>query len=259
MLRRVRHAHHRRGPRAQPQHRLPARLPQAAAAPPARPQGHHHLGHDRPGAVLRATSTAPRSSRCPAGPTRSRSATGRWSDEPTRRGRATSRGAATRSRPSATRSTSCAPEGPGDILVFLVRRAGDPRHRRRAAPPRTCRHTEVLPLYARLSAAEQHRVFAAAPGPADRAGHQRGRDLADRARHPLRGRPGHGPHLPLQPAAQGAAAADRAGLAGLGQPARGPLRPDVATASASGSTPRRTSQPGRSSPNRRSCAPTSPR
>ena len=47
---------------------------------------------------------------------------------------------------------------------------------------------EVLPLYARLSAAEQHRVFAGArPGeslfPAGRAGHQRRGDLADRPGH----------------------------------------------------------------------------
>ncbi len=37
--RRLRHDHRRRGARAQPQHRLPARLPEAAAAAAARPQG----------------------------------------------------------------------------------------------------------------------------------------------------------------------------------------------------------------------------
>ncbi len=45
--RRVRHDHHRRGARAQPQHRFPARLPQAAAAAAARPEAHHHLGDAR--------------------------------------------------------------------------------------------------------------------------------------------------------------------------------------------------------------------
>ena len=40
----VRHDHHRRGPRAQPQHRLPARLPEAAPAAPAGPEADHHLG-----------------------------------------------------------------------------------------------------------------------------------------------------------------------------------------------------------------------
>ena len=50
---RLRHGDHRRGARAQPQHRLPARLPRAAAAQAARPEGHHHLGHHRPGEVRR--------------------------------------------------------------------------------------------------------------------------------------------------------------------------------------------------------------
>ncbi len=49
-------------------------------------------------------------------------------------------------------------EGPGDILVFLsgereIRDTAD------ALTKRNLRHTEVLPLYARLSSAEQHRVF----------------------------------------------------------------------------------------------------
>jgi ATP-dependent helicase HrpA len=49
-------------------------------------------------------------------------------------------------------------EGPGDILVFLsgereIRDTAD------ALNKRQLRHTEVLPLYARLSSAEQHRVF----------------------------------------------------------------------------------------------------
>ncbi|NJP46583.1 ATP-dependent RNA helicase HrpA [Actinacidiphila epipremni] len=49
-------------------------------------------------------------------------------------------------------------EGPGDILVFLsgereIRDTAD------ALEKKQLRHTEVLPLYARLSSAEQHRVF----------------------------------------------------------------------------------------------------
>lgn len=53
-------------------------------------------------------------------------------------------------------------EGPGDILVFAsgqrdIRDAADALEGR-------YRHTEVLPLYSRLSAEEQHRVFAAHPG-----------------------------------------------------------------------------------------------
>ena len=55
----VRHADHRRGARTQPQHRLHPRLPHAAPPPPPRPQGRHHLGDDRHGAVRRSTSTLP--------------------------------------------------------------------------------------------------------------------------------------------------------------------------------------------------------
>ena len=114
----------------------------------------------------------------------------------------------------------------GDILVFL---SGEREIRDTAeALRRTWRATaslEILPLYARLSAAEQHRVFAPAQRPAGRAGDQRRRDLADRARASVRRRPRHRAHLALQPPAQGAAAADRAGLPGLRQPAGGPLRP----------------------------------
>jgi ATP-dependent helicase HrpA len=54
-------------------------------------------------------------------------------------------------------------EGPGDILVFLsgereIRDTAD------ALNKKQLRHTEVLPLYARLSSAEQHRVFQRAVG-----------------------------------------------------------------------------------------------
>ena len=62
--------------------------------------------------------------------------------------------------------------------------------------------------------------------------------------HPLRRRRRHRAHLPLQPAHQGAAAADRADLAGQRQPAGRAAAAASPTASASGSTPRRTtSQP----------------
>jgi HrpA-like RNA helicase len=54
-------------------------------------------------------------------------------------------------------------EGPGDILVFL---SGEREIRDTADALRGEAHpsTEILPLYARLSTAEQHRVFAPHPG-----------------------------------------------------------------------------------------------
>ncbi|TPM85846.1 ATP-dependent RNA helicase HrpA [Mesorhizobium sp. B2-3-3] len=49
-------------------------------------------------------------------------------------------------------------EAPGDVLVFLSGERGI-RDTADALNKRNLRHTEVLPLYARLSHAEQHRVF----------------------------------------------------------------------------------------------------
>ena len=48
--------------------------------------------------------------------------------------------------------------GPGDILVFLSGER-EIRDTAEALEALKLRHTEILPLYARLSAAEQHRVF----------------------------------------------------------------------------------------------------
>ena len=119
-------------------------------------------------------------------------------------------------------------EGPGDVLVFL---SGEREIHDTADALRRLdlRSTEVLPLYARLSAPEQHRIFERGPDgrtrPPHRARHQRRRDVAHRARRPLRGRHRLGAHLALQPSAEGAATPDRSGVAGVGQPAGRALRP----------------------------------
>ncbi|GAA1722281.1 hypothetical protein GCM10009809_17440 [Isoptericola hypogeus] len=63
-------------------------------------------------------------------------------------------------------------EGPGDILVFLsgereIHDAADALEghlKDRVRDPRHPQHVEILPLYSRLSAAEQHRVFQSHPG-----------------------------------------------------------------------------------------------
>ena len=61
------------------------------------------------------------------------------------------------------RATSSAARPPGDVLVFL---SGEREIRDTADALRSLelQDTEVLPLYARLSLAEQHRVFAAHAG-----------------------------------------------------------------------------------------------
>ena len=118
-------------------------------------------------------------------------------------------------------------EQPGDILVFLpterdIRETATVLGRRCAAvsdPP-----MEILPLYARLPAKEQNRIFAA---------HQQRRIVlaTNVAESSLTvpgirtvDRHGHGPHQSLLAPLEGAAAADRGRLAGLGRPAQGTLR-----------------------------------
>ena len=53
-LLKLRHDHHRRGARAQPQHRFPAGLSEARAAAAARSEADRHLGDDRDRALLEA-------------------------------------------------------------------------------------------------------------------------------------------------------------------------------------------------------------
>ncbi|GEL94168.1 ATP-dependent RNA helicase HrpA [Cellulomonas composti] len=83
---------------------------------------------------------------------------------------------ATRERDLMTGITEAVDElcgvGPGDILVFLsgereIRDAQDALRTSlgaRATDPQHPQHVELLPLFSRLSAAEQHRVFASHPG-----------------------------------------------------------------------------------------------
>ena len=139
-----------------------------------------------------------------------------------------------------------------------VRRAGDPGRRRGVA--------RVGPAVHRGAAAVRAAVLRrAAPGvPAAHrtsrgAGHERRRDVADRSRDPVRRRPRDSADLAVQQASEGAAAADREGLAGVGQPAGRPVRPGGRRHLHPAVQRRRTSRRGRSSPSRRSCAPTWPR
>ena len=121
-------------------------LPQAAAAAPAGPQAHHHLGHHRPAALRRALRTARRSSRCPG-----RTLPGRGPVPAARRGPGPDAEVRPRSRDqirrSATPSPSCAASRPGDMLVFLsgereIRDTADALDAPCSCPtPRSCRST----------------------------------------------------------------------------------------------------------------------
>ena len=114
--------------------------------------------------------------------------------------------------------------GVGDILVFLsgereIRDAAEALHGARLRSHRGA--AAVRPAVGGRAAPG----LRAARRPPDRAGHQRGRDLADRAGHPVRHRPRDRADLALLGADEGAAATDRADLPGLGEPAGRPLRP----------------------------------
>ncbi len=118
-------------------------------------------------------------------------------------------------------------EGPGDVLVFLpgereIRDTADVLSSAVDAAGRRVRRGAALRPALLRRAAQGLRAAQPAPGGA---GHQRRGDLADRAGHPVRRRRRRRPHLALLHPHQGAAAADRAGEPGLGQPARRPVRP----------------------------------
>ena len=139
-LRALRHDHPRRGARAQPEHRFPARLPQEAAAEAGRPEGDHHLRHDRRRALLEALRRRAGDRGLGAAVSRSRCATARWAATPrTRR-------ATRRSRRSPTRWRSCAARARATCWCSCPASA-------RSAMPRTCWRrriaagAEILPLY----------------------------------------------------------------------------------------------------------------
>ncbi|GAB3957973.1 hypothetical protein GCM10027614_74480 [Micromonospora vulcania] len=152
-----------------------------------------------------------------------------------------------------------AAEGPGDILVFLsgereIRDTADALGKL-VQTKRSLLGTEILPLYARLSSAEQHRVFAAHTSrrvvlatnvaetsltvPGIKYVVDPGTARISRYSSRLKVQ-----RLPIEPISQ-ASANQRKGAAAVPR-----------TASASASTTSRTSSPGRSSPTRRSCEPT---
>ena len=213
----LRHGDRRRGARAQPQHRLPARPPRADPPEAARPEADHHLGDDR-SAPLRAALRRgrPGRSRSPAARTRSRSATAR--------SRTPRISTATRRDAIGDAVEELLREPPGDVLVFLSGER-EIRDTAEALAGRLPQDVELLPLYARLSTREQQRVFK--PSGARRV--VLATNVAETSltvpgiRYVVD--PGLRAHQPLQRAPEGPAAADREDQPGVGEPAQGPLRP----------------------------------
>ena len=221
----LRHDHHRRGARAQPQHRLPARLPQAAAA---------HAARTSRSSSPRRRSTRSASPRISAtarpivevrphlsgrDPLPAAAPTGR---RPTRTAEAAGDQIAGASRDALEEIAREGPRRRAGVPAAASARSATPPTRCADAPratPRSCRCTRGCRPPTRTACSTPH------AGRRDRAGDQRRRDLADGAGHPLRGRPRHRAHQALQPAHEGAAAADRGDLAGVGAASEGPLRP----------------------------------
>jgi ATP-dependent helicase HrpA len=148
---RIRHADHRRGPRAQPQHRFPAGLPEAAAAQAPGAEADRHLGDHRPAALL------PHFDDAPVIEVSGRTYPVEVRHRPPEDEHAGERDDAMQQAISDA-VAELAREGPGDVLVFL---SGE-REIRETAETLRKHHppsTEVLPLYARQGPAEQARVF----------------------------------------------------------------------------------------------------
>jgi HrpA-like RNA helicase len=142
----------------------------------------------------------------------------------------------------------------GDTLIFLPGER-EIRDAHQALERRKYRHTEMLPLYARLSAKDQDRVFNPGPKRAHRARDQRRRNLADGAAHPRGRRSGPGAREALQPAAETRSPAHRTDQPGQRRPAQGPLRPHSRRARAIACIPKPISNRARASPIRKSAAP----
>ena len=85
----------------------------------------------------------------------------------------------------------------GDLLVFLPSER-DIRETRERLEGRKLRGIEILPLFGRLTAGEQQRVFAPGRPPPRSVGHQYRRNFTNHSPHPLRRRYGLGAPVALQ-------------------------------------------------------------
>ena len=230
----LRHDHRRRGPRAEPQHRLPARLPQTAAAQAAGPAGDRHQRHDRRRPLQRvfwsgnAGDGRTRIGGVPAG-------AGDRGERPHLPGGGPLPPAAGagRKRPPAGaggaprgRRRGGLPRGAGRRAGVRADGAGDPRRLRRAPRPAVPGgRLDGDPAALRAAVGERAaKGVQAVDRPAGRGGDERGGVLADGARRAVRRGRRHRPDQPLRRPHGGAAPSHRSGLQGQRPPAGRALR-----------------------------------
>jgi ATP-dependent helicase HrpA len=146
----------------------------------------------------------------------------------------------------------------GDLLCFLPGEK-EIRETARELEKSPVRHTEIVPLFGRLSASDQDKVFHPGIQAEDHPLHQRGGDLRDRAADPDGG--GHGARqaLPVHAPHAHQAPAGGAHLAGIRPAARRTLRPHRTRNLSSPLFPRGFRVPRDCRPSRRSSGRTFPR
>ena len=112
----------------------------------------------------------------------------------------------------------------GDILIFMPTES-DIRETVQRLEEKRYRHTLVLPLFGRLAAADQQRIFQLTSGREDSGGHQCGRDFHYHSAHPVCDRYRACPHFPIQPSITDPEPAHRSRFPGQCRSAAGPVRP----------------------------------
>ena len=144
-------------------------------------------------------------------------------------------------------------EVPGDVLVFQSgeREIRDTADAIEALEPARHRGAPAVRSPVGRRAAPGVRLPSRSPR---RHRHQHRRDVADRARHPVGGRPGDRSDLPVQQADQGPAAAHRGRVAGVGRSAGRPVRAGCARGVHPALRRGRLRRARPSSPSPRSCA-----
>ena len=185
----LRHADHRRGPRAQPQHRLPARRAQALAAAASGAARRDHVRDHRSAALLGVLRR--RADHRGVRPQLSRGSALSAADWRRRGLGAVAHGG------HRCRRAGAGPRGSRRCARVPARREADPRDVRGSRQGAAARDRSAAAVLAPLDARSGADLREARYAPR-RARNQRCRNVADRARHATRRRLGSRAHQPLQ-------------------------------------------------------------